>query len=412
MKNFDEKYYKIVKYVVLGFALCYTSFMILSFIFEVVLDIPHSVYTIKVGLGKLFTILAPFIVGLVFAYLFDPVVDFLQTKYDNFSEKRDKPKKVDKKENEKVKEKNRFAGTLLLYLIMFLVIGILILTVIKSINFSNDSDMPLSVYLINAISSAALALTNMNDTIQQKLVEFGVSSYLSSAVEAVFNFVKGLSGSVVNIIAGLTSGIFTGFLGLVMGFYILKDKAVFKRNSLLFLEAFIPDKANKKFLSFLSTLHMVFSGYIRGQLMDACIYGTLVAVTLSIIGMPYAVFIGMVSGFCNLIPYVGAIVAFGLSITIGLFSGNPMLALYSAVDIFVLQQIDSIYINPKCVSSKIDISPFLVIFSLAVGGSLFGIVGMLFAVPVTSALNLFISNFVKRQLESKKIKTMLTKKEE
>ncbi len=145
--------------------------------------------------------------------------------------------------------------------------------------------------------------------------------------------------------------------------------------------------------------------------MDAAIYGLLVSITLSILGMPYAFFIGFVSGFCNLIPYVGAFVAFTLSITIGLFSGNPMLAVYAAVAIFVLQQIDSIYIYPKCVSSNIDISPLLVILALTVGGSLFGVVGMLFAVPVTSLIKLLLGQFIDAQEKNGKIKKMLSKKD-
>ncbi len=416
MKKLDEKYWKIVRYVVLGVTLSVAAVIGLILFFKLVLDIPNTMSSVTDALSFTIAILGPFVVGLVFAYLFDPVVEFFQEKYETFEDKNFKERK--EKRLKKLEEKGdvspykkRVAGTSILYLILIAIIGVLLTLIINTIGAKSNDSVPISTYLINTIASTADYVSNMNEAIREKLVDLGVSDYLLSFVDTIFNWIKGLTTSIVAFIISFAQGIFIGFLGLVMGFYLLVDKDAMKKKTLHIMNVFIPDRTNEKILGFFTQLHNVFSGYIRGQLMDAAIYGLLVSITLSILGMPYAFFIGFVSGFCNLIPYVGAFVAFTLSITIGLFSGNPMLAVYAAVAIFALQQLDSIYIYPKCVSSNIDISPLLVILALTVGGSLFGVVGMLFAVPVTSLIKLLLGQFIDKQEKSGKIKNMLTKKD-
>ncbi len=415
MKKLDEKYWKIIKYVVLGVGLSYCTLILVKLGFDLLFDIPKTLSVVSGAFGSTFKILAPFIFGLVFAYLFDPIVEFFQNKYEEFEEKHFKERKEKKRKKLEAKgivivHKKRMAGTAILYLIIIILLGILITLILNSINISNDKDVPISTYVVNTISSTAIYISQMNDTIQQKLIDIGVSSYFLSVVQTIFDWVKSFTSSFITLIIGFAQGVFTSFIGLVMGFYLLVDKNAFKEGTLRVMRVFIPEKANKEILNFFTRLHNIFSGYIRGQLMDATIYGTLIGITLTILGVPYAPFIGFVSGFCNLIPYVGAFVAFTLSITIALFSGTPMLAVYSALAVFLLQQFDSVYIYPKCVASNIDISPLLVILALSVGGSLFGVVGMLFAVPITSLIKLLLCEFVDTQEKNSKIKTFLSKK--
>ena len=104
--------------------------------------------------------------------------------------------------------------------------------------------------------------------------------------------------------------------------------------------------------------------------------------TFFIVGLPHAVFLGLLSGFSNLIPYFGAITAFILAVVSGLLSGTPMKAVYASVLILLLQQVDSIFIVPKVVGKKVELHPVGVLFSLAVFGSWFGFLGLFLAVPL------------------------------
>lgn len=414
MRRLDEKYWKIIKYVVLGVALVYSTIILLRLGFDMIFNMSSTISSISGGFGIAFKILAPFLIGVIFAYLVDPLVEFFQDKYEKFEDvhlqgrKKKKLEKLQKKGIE-IKHRKRMAGTAILYLIIVAILGIIVMVILHSIDLSNSSDVPITTYVVDKVTATAQAFTKMNDTIQQKLVEIGVSSYFLSIVESVFGWVKGLTASIVSIVLATFQGVVTGFIGLVIGFYLLVDKEMFKDSVLRVMNVFIPDKTNTKILEVSTATHNVFSGYIRGQLMDACIYGTMIGIALSILGVPYSLVIGVISGFCNLIPYVGAFVAFTMSITFALFSGNPMLAVYAAITIFILQQVDSVFVQPRCVASKIDISPLLVIVSLTVCGSIFGVIGMLIAVPVTSLIKLFLTQFVDSQERSGKIKSFLTR---
>ena len=122
---------------------------------------------------------------------------------------------------------------------------------------------------------------------------------------------------------------------------------------------------------------------------------SLVSVSFLIIGIDYPLIIGIVSGFSNLIPYIGAIAAFFLGVGVAFISGEPAKALYAAAAIILLQQLDSAVIVPKLVGNKVKLHPVLVILSLSVFGSVFGIWGMVFAVPVTALIKIVFSRIYK-----------------
>ena len=141
---------------------------------------------------------------------------------------------------------------------------------------------------------------------------------------------------------------------------------------------FLGEKMAKRIGGVLGEIYRVFMGYLGGQMLDATIMGTLFAVAFYFIGIPYGILIGLVSGFSNLIPYFGAIVAFLLAVLSGLLSEEPIRALYAAIAILVLQQIDSVWIVPKVVGKKVELHPVMVLLSLAIFGGFFGFCQLLF----------------------------------
>ena len=150
-------------------------------------------------------------------------------------------------------------------------------------------------------------------------------------------------------------------------------------------------------LDSLSEANKIFSGYISGQLTDAIVMATLISLSFLIIGIDYPFIIGVISGFSNLIPYVGAIVAFLLAISVALLGGTPMKALYAAIVVILLQQLDSVVIVPKIVGDKVKLHPVLVILALSVFGGLFGIWGMVFAVPITALIKVTVARIYCRR---------------
>ena len=147
-------------------------------------------------------------------------------------------------------------------------------------------------------------------------------------------------------------------------------------------------------------MNRIIIGYLGGQLTDALIMGTLFAIVFTFLKIPYGMLIGIVSGLSNLIPYFGAVTAFILAILSGLLSGEPVRALYAAIAIVILQQIDSIFIVPKVVGAKVELHPILVLLSLAVFGQIFGFWGLLVAVPLGAFMQSAFLWLCKKKLET------------
>ena len=134
----------------------------------------------------------------------------------------------------------------------------------------------------------------------------------------------------------------------------------------------------------------ILAGYIRGEVIDAIIIVILTSGALLVIQLDFAIIIGIISGIFNLIPYFGPIVGFVLAIIIGLLDTNPMKALYGAIAILIIQQIDGWFIVPKVVGDCVKLHPILVLLAILIGGNLFGLIGMLIAVPVAAFIRLLL----------------------
>ena len=337
------------------------------------IGLSRSVKDIGTFFANMFSVAAPLIYAVIIAFLFDPVVEMFEDRLSFVFPKR--------------KRKNRLWGTLLTYITLFLILALLLTMVIKKLGVTdiNRFAYALNVYiqdLSDMLLSFQIALSGMgilsslngviNDTIINitRTVKVGVLSASSAAAS--------LGGTTLKI-----------GIGLAAAFYFLTEKnqmiLKLKRTS----SAFLSEKTHKRLCDFFQNVHTVFSGYVTGQIIDAFIMASLLTVSFWAAGIKYAVFIGIISGFSNLIPYIGAIVAFILSVLIGLIGGTPAKAIYAAIIVIILQQIDSMIIVPKIIGRNVKLHPVLVILALSIFGSLFGIMGMVFAVPVTALVKIY-----------------------
>jgi predicted PurR-regulated permease PerM len=138
----------------------------------------------------------------------------------------------------------------------------------------------------------------------------------------------------------------------------------------------------------------VFSGYFRGQATDAAIVGVLAGIALSIVGVPYAPVVGLLTGLGNLIPYVGGPVGYA-SIVVVCFADQlwgPMIA--GIIAMSVVMFVDGNIINPRVLSNSVEVHPILVIIALIAGAAVGGIAGMLVAVPVAAWLKIQLDRWM------------------
>ena len=138
-----------------------------------------------------------------------------------------------------------------------------------------------------------------------------------------------------------------------------------------------------------------------GQAIDACIVGLSSGIILSLVGVPFAPVIGVLTGIGNLIPYVGGPVGFGSIILVCLAKGEMVKLVWGVVAMAVIMFVDGNIINPMMLSDNVEVHPMLVVMALIAGGCVGGIAGMLVAVPVAAWLKIQLDRWMDKN-EAKK----------
>lgn len=173
-------------------------------------------------------------------------------------------------------------------------------------------------------------------------------------------------------------------------FYLLFDLPRLKT----FVESFIPRRYRPAYSDKLAEVDMVLSGFVRGQLSVCALLALLYSAGLFVIGIDLAIAIGTLAGIAFIIPYVGTIIGICLSVVMALLKFNDILHPLLCLGWFGFVQIlEGAIITPKIVGDRVGLHPLVALVSLLIGGQLFGITGMLLAVPVTAVLQVFLNSF-------------------
>lgn len=201
-------------------------------------------------------------------------------------------------------------------------------------------------------------------------------------------WIKQLGTTVVDgaasALGGITSTIFDFIIGLVFSIYILANKEKLKRQISRLIRVWLPKKFGEWSIHVASVCGRNFKLFVAGQTTEAIILGTLCAIGMLILRIPYAPMIGALVGVTALIPYVGAWIA----TLIGAFmilTVNPFKALVFVIFLLTLQQIEGNAIYPKVVGAKINLPAMWVLAAITVGGNLGGPIGMLLGVPAAAS---------------------------
>jgi len=194
--------------------------------------------------------------------------------------------------------------------------------------------------------------------------------------QAVTRYMTGLR-SVTN---SLISGLIIIVLGPVMAFYLLVDLPRLKRGSM----ALIPPGRREEITRLMDRIGQAVGGFFRGQLLVALFVGVASSIGLWAIGLPFWLLVGMVAGVFNLVPLVGPFIGGGLAVIIALIDGEPLKALWAALVLLAVQQIDNQLISPNVMGRTVQLHPVVVMLALLVGASFAGLFGMLVIVPLVA----------------------------
>jgi len=215
----------------------------------------------------------------------------------------------------------------------------------------------------------------------------GVPAWLQSAVIGLKDQLVSGAGTwsaaiaqgAVSAGSSFAAGVVAIVLGLMVGFYTLVDLPRLERE--IFVIA--GERSHDEVRHALSTITRVLGGWIRGTLIQSTVVAVLITVGLAIVGVPYPLAIGVIAGMLNIVPYLGPAITAILAAAAGLFI-SPWAAVWAVVIVFAVQQLDSLVMAPRIMSEQVDLHPLMVIFSLLVGATLFGVPGMVLSVPVSA----------------------------
>ncbi len=209
-----------------------------------------------------------------------------------------------------------------------------------------------------------------------------------SLVNNVIDFLKNGAGDMLNSTVSVASGIISGIVNMVISFifalYILAQKERLGDQGRRIISAYLPEAAGRKILEICSLLYRNFSSFITGQCLEAVILGTMFVIAMTVCRMPYALMVGVLIAFTALIPIVGAFIGCIVGAFLILID-NPLQALWFVILFLVLQQLEGNLIYPKVVGNSVGLPAIWVLMAVSVGGSLFGISGMLFFIPLMSS---------------------------
>lgn len=354
------------------------------------------------NLSRVFTmvydVLKPIIYGLVLAYLLNPVVK----KVDKYLLP-ELEKKIKKKERAKGISRGIgiFLGLVLLTTLIVTLCNLLLPELYASIRnlvFTLPGQLNSLMNQINNIqlddsTTGALIKAAISEGTQM-LQEWLRTDLLAKANEIMSNLTVG----VLNIL----SEIFNLLIGVIVSVYLLFSKEIFSGQSKKAIYALLTPSHANMVLHLTTKSNSIFGGFIIGKIIDSFIIGVLCFISLTILKMPYVMLVSVIVGVTNVIPFFGPYIG-AVPSAILILLADPVKGIYFIIFIILLQQFDGNILGPKILGDSTGLSAFWVIFSILLGGGLFGFVGMIMGVPTFAVIYYIVQMFLNNRLEKKRL---------
>ncbi len=310
--------------------------------------------------------LTPFMYAAVFAFLLNPLINFLQKKGIG-------------------RNWSAFLTVLVVFIILITFFTVFIPSLVRD-----------AYTLLTRLSTGVQSLRSLLDNTLAALRET-----LGSAVDIdrefnslITNGIRLLSDGISRLIASL-GGLIDVLLIPVITFYMLKDKD----DILQAATSFFPPAERPRVRHLGTKAREVLGGYVRGKLIISAAVGLLTGLGCLALGLPNSLTIGIVAGLFDLIPYFGPWLGGILPVIIALISKPPITALWVVLMVLIIQQLESNLITPRVISQSVGLHPLLVMFSVMFFGAIMGIPGMILGVPLMAVM-VTVMRFINKQPEA------------
>lgn len=385
-KKFDNKY------VYAGITAFCVLVAVLVFAFVFI-----NIETVFMGLGKLNSALMPVWIGLAIAYLLSPLVNILERNIfiPGF-------RKIIKKKKA-VRGVSRAVSVAVVLVMALAVLFWLTMLVVPEVVDS-------VINLTNSLPGYYRNVVGIAEDISVKHPE--IAEYMMDTAGSVYSqLINWLQNEIVptstELLSILSDGLINALgmllnvvIGIIISIYLMAGKETFCAQAKRMLYSILPEKYAAQVLDLGKDVNQSFAKFFSGKIIDSIIVAIITFIVLSIANIPYTALISVLIGVTNIIPFFGQYIGAVPSAFL-VFLVSPVKGIIFVVLIIIILQVDGNIIGPKIIGESIGLGSFWILFAILVFGSLFGILGMICAVPIFAVVYKTVKNWSKRRLEKK-----------
>ncbi|ABV79049.1 AI-2E family transporter [Rickettsia bellii] len=312
----------------------------------------------------------PFFIAFIISYLLQPAIEFVASKF-------------------KLSNKISSIVVYLIFLSIFFTALTLLVPVIygQVSTFVNNIPKYKDYFQAEILPPIMTKIYAVEPNIADK-----IRDSLSNFINSIFTILGSLANNFWHYTL-ITINIFVLFLLIpIILFYFLRDWTRIIEN----MKSLLPLKSRHKILGILSSINSLLAAYIRGQLNICLLLSIYYSISFSIIGIDLALLLGILTGFLVIIPFIGTFISCFLTLTIGYLTFGATTQLFYIMVVYIIGNICESYIlTPKIIGDKIGLHPLWIIFSIFACGSLFGFIGIFFAIPIAGVTKILLFNIIK-----------------
>jgi predicted PurR-regulated permease PerM len=319
--------------------------------------------------GQIGMVLRPFVFAAIIVVLLKPILDYLEGR-----------------------NMNRVLALALAYVFFFLLIAIVLVFLIPiAISEVNE--------LISAIPGYQGAIAGAVDSLQTNYRTFSVSPQVTKAIDSALQSGETATINVLSRVPGYTVSVISLLLDFVLSpliaFFVLKDRAALSRGFF----RMVPEAWRPESMYLAYRMNIVMQDVLRIMFLLAVLISVLASAGLMLAGIPYAILLGVIVGFLQIIPYIGPVAGTIPAIIVAWVTNGGWTALGVGIYFTVLTQVSSVLLTPIMMKDKVGVNPVLMLFVLLLFGSIFGFWGVALAVPAAAVINEIASFMLMDELE-------------
>ncbi|SCH44198.1 pheromone autoinducer 2 transporter [uncultured Clostridium sp.] len=369
MNKIKDELYKSIKYVIP---------IVLIFIGILILKHFSSISNfIAINLSNISDLLAPFFIGFVIAYILNQPLKILENKF-------------------KLKRPISLAIVYGFVIAVIIFSWLFIIPVIKS----NINDI--YAYIPQGVDSIQEFINNLSTNykfnINNQEIKLQINDFITNILLPLSTSTASiLSEMIINTTSTIVSYVFNVFLGIVISVYLLlsKEKCI---NVINILSKKLLKKYYLVVKEFVNVLDKNIGVYIVAKATDSTIYSVICIIILSIVGSKYALFLGIIAGITNMIPFFGPIIGTVVAVVVNLFFSLDK-AIVVLIVMIIVQQLESAVLEPFFVGKQVGVPPIFTILAVTFASKYTGFIGILLSVPITGVLLMYANRFIKKETD-------------